>query len=313
MHDLCAEFFPICRSITGDGVRATLDIVGEYLPLEIHEVPSGTVAFDWTVPPEWNIRDAWVRNESRRESDRLPAFEPPRGGLQRAGARASRWTSFAPHLFTLPDRPTGCRTARRTTGSRGASACARDRELARFEGDLRRLDRLDARTGLLTYGECLLPGDDARSALHATSAIRHWQRQPVGPPLVTLLAKCPQQTPLAILVPTAFIPGTIGVIAWLARNETRPDRISARAGGHLVGDPGPSPTRVAATHAGDRPRRCPRAAAQRPGTRVIDFSPYGYDERQFCSPGFNLPVGPDRARPTANFPSTTPRPTISTS
>ena len=62
MHRCVADLYPLCRSITGDGVRETLRRVGRILPLAVHEVPTGTRVLDWTVPPEWNIRDAWVKN-----------------------------------------------------------------------------------------------------------------------------------------------------------------------------------------------------------------------------------------------------------
>ena len=64
MHALVERLYPLCRSITGDGVRATLDIVGEYVPLEVHEVPTGTQVLDWTVPQEWNIRDAYIADSA---------------------------------------------------------------------------------------------------------------------------------------------------------------------------------------------------------------------------------------------------------
>jgi len=62
MFQLIRKLYPICRSITGDGVRETLKILQEYIPLTIHEIPSGTEVFDWTIPKEWNIRDAYIKN-----------------------------------------------------------------------------------------------------------------------------------------------------------------------------------------------------------------------------------------------------------
>ena len=106
MYELCETLFPICRSITGDGVRQTLDILGEVLPMERHEVPSGTPVLDWTVPPEWNIRDAYVADRPRRARDRLRAVQPPRGRLQpRRCADGCPCDELRPHLHTLPDRP----------------------------------------------------------------------------------------------------------------------------------------------------------------------------------------------------------------
>ena len=63
MYEFLSQLFPICRSITGNGVRETLKMIQEHIPLKIHEIPTGTQAFDWTIPKEWNIRDAYVMNE----------------------------------------------------------------------------------------------------------------------------------------------------------------------------------------------------------------------------------------------------------
>ncbi|MFO0752926.1 MAG: DUF2172 domain-containing protein [Thermodesulfovibrionales bacterium] len=94
-----------CRSITGDGVRGTLARIAERIPLELHEVPSGTKVFDWTVPPEWNVRDAYVKNAAGERVVDFRESEPPRRGLQRAGAREGLLAELKEHLFTLPEHP----------------------------------------------------------------------------------------------------------------------------------------------------------------------------------------------------------------
>src|SRR5262245_44828109 len=105
MHELCAELYPICRSITGDGVRRTLEILQQQIPIEVHEVPSGTQAFDWTVPPEWNIRDAYILDRAgrrvvdfRRSNLHVVNYSVP------VRERCSR-AELQEHLFTLPDHP----------------------------------------------------------------------------------------------------------------------------------------------------------------------------------------------------------------
>ena len=122
MHALAADLFPFCRSITGNGVRATLRELERRIPLEIHEVPSGTQVLDWVVPDEWNIADAFI---ATAEGERLVDFrasnlhvvsysEPVRAEM--------RLAELEPHLHTHSTTPSGCRTARRTTHAAGASA-----------------------------------------------------------------------------------------------------------------------------------------------------------------------------------------------
>src|SRR5918995_126632 len=105
MDDLIRELYPICRSITGNGTRRTLQIIQSKIPLEIHEVPSGTKVFDWTVPKEWNIRDAFIKNpqgekvvEFAKSNLHVVGYSTPfRGKLP--------LQELKNHLFTLPDHP----------------------------------------------------------------------------------------------------------------------------------------------------------------------------------------------------------------
>ena len=106
MHDLCRELFPLTRSITGDGVRQTLAVVGRTLPLERHEVPSGTPVLDWTVPPEWNLHDAWVAGpDGRRVVDLADSNLHVMSYSVPVRARMPL-AELQPHLHSLPDRPT---------------------------------------------------------------------------------------------------------------------------------------------------------------------------------------------------------------
>jgi aminopeptidase-like protein len=159
MYQLVSELYPICRSITGNGFRQTLGIIGRYIPLEIREIPSGTPVFDWTVPPEWNIRDAYVKNS---KGERIIDFKqsnlhvvsysvPVHTRLTRA--------ELTKHLFSMPDRPEWIpyRTAyyERTWGF-----CVSHRQYSTLEDDEYEV-AIDAslEPGFLTLGECLLPGD----------------------------------------------------------------------------------------------------------------------------------------------------------
>lgn len=294
LHDLCAELFPICRSITGDGVRATLDIVGEHLPLEIHEVPSGTVAFDWTVPLEWNIRDAYVRNES---GERLIDFQ--RSNLHVVGYSTPvrerlSFDELRPHLFTLPDRPQSV-PYRTSYYTESWGFCLAHDDLERFQDDSYDVV-IDSslEPGSLTYGECLLPGESTHEVLISTHVCHPSMANDnaSGLALVTLLGRALSSRRLRYSYRLLFIPGTIGSIVWLARNETRLDRIAHGLVVTGAGDRGPLTYKRSRQGTADVDRAA--ACVLRDSGRahaVIDFSPYGYDERQFCSPGFDLPVG----------------------
>ena len=94
MFRFVEELFPICRSITGDGIRETLRRIGERIPLELHEVPTGTRLFDWTVPKEWNTRETYIESPGRRAGRPSPRQQRPRRELQRpVASRASNGVS----------------------------------------------------------------------------------------------------------------------------------------------------------------------------------------------------------------------------
>ncbi|CAN5257784.1 hypothetical protein BH09ACT13_BH09ACT13_12230 [soil metagenome] len=159
MYGLMGELFPICRSITGEGVRETLRRVAVRLPLEIHEVPSGTQVLDWKVPDEWNIRDAYI---ARGDGSRVVDFresnlhvvsysEPVRGSMSLSELRS--------HLHTLPEQPD--RIPYRTSYySRTWGFCLAQRQLEALEnGEYEVVVDSTLEPGSLTYGECVLHGE----------------------------------------------------------------------------------------------------------------------------------------------------------
>jgi aminopeptidase-like protein len=293
LHALVRELFPICRSITGDGVRETLAAVGRRIPLDVHEVPSGTPALDWTVPNEWNVRDAYVARDGRRIVDFQESnlhlvnySEPFRGTLSLDELR--------PRLHSLPDHPSWIpyRTSyyKRTWGF-----CLSDEQLEGLEpADYEVVVDTTLEPGSLTYGECFLPGEREEEVLltthvcHPSLANDNLSGIAVLTELGALLRDAPRTFSYRLL----FIPGTIGSITWLARNKQHVDRIVAGLTLACLGDGAPltykrsrrgnGMTDRAATYA------LPRVDDQ---TRFVDFIPWGWDERQFNSPGFDLPVG----------------------
>ncbi len=293
-YEMVRELYPICRSITGAGVRQTLAIAGRRIPLQVHEVPSGKPVFDWEVPQEWNIRDAYIgtadgrRVVDFRESNLhiVSYSEPVRARMPLAELR--------PHLHSLPDAPD--RIPYRTSYyRRNWGFCLRHRDLMALpDGEYDVCIDSDLQAGSLTYAECFLPGESTEEVIvsthvcHPSLANDNASGIAVACELAAALAQSARRYSYRFI----FIPGTIGAITWLAENEASVGRIAHGLVIGLLGDPGPLTYKRSAR--GDA--AVDRAAVHVVKTldsrsRVEDFSPYGYDERQFCSPGFNLPVG----------------------
>jgi aminopeptidase-like protein len=305
MYDLVAELYPICRSITGDGVRRTLEIVGRRIDLEVHEVPTGTEVFDWTVPREWNLHDAWVADHTgRRVIDvrdsnlHVVSYSTPvRATMSLAELKR--------HLFTLPEHPDWI-PYRTSYYTESWGLCASQRLVDSLpEGDYE--VRVDATLadGHLTYGEYLVPGRTGDEVLlschicHPSLANDNLSGIAVASQLAEFLGRSRPWYSYRFL----FIPGTIGSITWLALNQHRVGRIKHGLVLACVGDPGPLTYKRSrrGDAAVDRAMAHVLEQSGRPHT-VLDFEPYGYDERQFCSPGFNLPVGSLSRTPYARYP-----------
>ncbi|GAA4589180.1 DUF4910 domain-containing protein [Planotetraspora phitsanulokensis] len=305
MHALVERLYPLCRSITGDGVRRTLEIVGETIPLQVHEVPTGTEVLDWTVPKEWNIRDAYVKDPSGAKVIDFAESNLHVVGYSVPVSATMSLDELRGHLHTLPAQPdlVPYRTSyyRETWGF-----CLRENTLAALPGgQYEVLIDSTLADGHLTYGEHVVEGEVADEVLischvcHPSLANDNLAGIAVATRLAARLAENRPHFTYRFL----FMPGTIGAITWLALNRHRVDRVRAGLVLACAGDSG------ALTY--KRSRRgdaeIDRAVEQvlRTSGRehtVIDFSPYGYDERQFCSPGFNLGVGSLTRTPYAGYP-----------
>jgi aminopeptidase-like protein len=302
IHDLARRLMPIPRSLTGDGVRETLRIVGEHVPLAVTEVPTGTPIFDWAAPREWNVREAWIADSSGRrivdwgESNlRLLGYSHPvRTTL--TGAELDE------RLYSLPGR-IPYRTAywADTWGF-----CVTEEERRAIRPDEEYEVCIDARLedGHLTYAEALLPGESEEEVLLSTYVCHPSVANDnvSGIALLATLGARLVERPLRRSHRLLFSPGTLGPLAWLSRNLEKLERVRAGLVVACVGDRGP--LRYKRSRVGDT--QVDRAAAYvlggRPGSIVDDFVPWGGDERQFCSPGFDLPVGALTRTPHGLFP-----------
>jgi aminopeptidase-like protein len=305
LHELVARLYPICRSITGDGVRATLDVIAESISLDVHEVPTGTPVLDWTIPQEWNVREAYIEDPSGRRvvdladsSLHLMSYSTPVDATMSLD-------ELRPHLHTLPEQPTLV-PYRTSYYAPNWGFCLRDDVLRGLpDGRYRVLIDSTLADGHLTYAEHVLPGQSSREVLvschvcHPSLANDNLAGIAVAVGLARRLAAARPHFTYRFL----FVPGTIGSITWLARNQDRVDRIAHGLVLACAGDPGALTYKR--SRAGDAEiDRAVTHVLARSGRehRVRDFSPYGYDERQFCSPGFNLPVGSLTRTPHAEYP-----------
>ena len=305
MMRLAAELYPICRSITGEGVRQTLAILQRLVPLAIRAVPSGTPVLDWTIPKEWTIRAAHV---SRLDGTRLIDFADHTLHIVQYSRPIDRVVPLAElkeHLHTLPDHPDWI-PYRTSYYREDWGFCLAHRRLAEFTDPAYRVV-IDTtlEDGHLTYGECLVPGRSTEEVLvschicHPSLANDNL----AGIAVATLLARH-----VAALAPRLtwrflFIPGTIGSIAWLAGNEDRLARIRHGLVLSCLGDAG-SLTYKQSRRGTAEIDRFVAHVLRHSGTpyRIMPFVPYGYDERQYCSPGFNLPVGCLMRTPNGAYP-----------
>lgn len=309
MHDFVARALPLPRSLTGDGVRRTLELGREIVPLELHEVPSGTPVFDWTVPDEWNVRQAWIEGpDGRRVVDfadsslhLLGYSVPVRATLDRA--------ELDRHLFSLPEQP-DLIPYRTSYYERAWGFCLPHRLRQSLpEGDYRVLIDATLAPGSLTYGELLVPGAGDQEVLischvcHPALANDNLSALAVTLWLARRLAAAGSDGKLRYGYRFVWIPGTIGAITWLARNEARARRIAHGLVAANLGDAGGFTYKK--SRRGDAP--IDRAvghllAASGEPHEIQEFVPFGYDERQYCSPGFDLPVGSLTRTPWGRYP-----------
>jgi aminopeptidase-like protein len=305
MHRLIAELYPICRSITGEGVRKTLNLILEHIPLTICEVPSGLQVFDWTVPLEWNIRDAYIKNSAGERIVDFRASNLHVLGYSVPVHRRIGLSELREHLFSDPQHPDWI--PYRTSYYEPAwGFCLPHTQLLALPEDEYEV-RIDSslESGHLTYGELLLRGRSSDEVLischvcHPSLCNDNLSGIAVACALAKRLGSMDRRYSYRFL----FIPGTIGSIAWAAIRRPHLSKIKHGFVLTCVGDRG-SPT-YKASRRGDV--EIDRAwmyvlKQSRSAFDILPFSPFGYDERQYCSPGLNLPVGCFMRTPHGRFP-----------
>lgn len=292
---LIEQLFPICRSITGDGVRQTLEILSEWIPLTVHEVPSGTQAFDWTVPNEWNIREAWIADESGR---RIVDFRDNNLHVLNYSMPVDRTLGLKEletHLYSLPDFPD--RIPYRTSYYADKWGFCLPHKLRESLTEQNYRVRIDAERspGSLTYAECIIPGESNHEVVLYTHTCHPslCNDNLTGMAVLAALGQHLQSSPRPrYTFRLVFGPGTIGSIVWLSKNRDRLNTIACGLVVGLLGDRAPHTYKSSREGGAEIDEIVRHVLHDRdPEAKFIDFSPYGYDERQFGSPGIKLPVG----------------------
>jgi aminopeptidase-like protein len=305
MHELMAELYPICRSITGDGVRETLNIVKKHIPLSVHKIRTGATVFDWEVPKEWNIKDAYIKNS---RGEKIVDFAQSNLHVLNYSIPVHQQMSLSElseHLYTLPEYPDWI-PYRTSYYKEDWGFCITYSQFQKLTEDNYEV-HIDStlKKGYLTYGEFFLRGELNDEVLLSTHICHPslCNDNLSGISVLTFLAKHLQTQKLRYSYRFLFIPGTIGAIAWLSINELKTRNIKHGLVAALLGDGGDFTYKKSRRGNAEIDQVVTEVLKNNNVPhKVINYTPYGYDERQFCSPGFNLPVGSLTRTPYGQYP-----------
>jgi aminopeptidase-like protein len=300
------RLFPLCRSLTGGGVRATFDVLEELIPITRTEIASGTQIFDWIVPDEWNIRDAYIATadgtrvvDFQQSSLHVVSYsEPVRARLSLDDLRE--------HLFTLPDQPDVI-PYRTSYYNRTWGFCLSHRQLLTLEpGEYEVVIDSTLGPGHLTYGEVRIDGQDpdAGEVLFSTYVCHPSLANDnlSGIAVTTMLAKELSSRQLRHTYRFLFAPGTIGPLTWLHENRDQLSRLRHGVALSCIGDAGNLTYKHSRQESADVDLAMELVLRESGDPhRVLQWDPWGGDERQFGSPGFNLPVGTLMRTPHGEF------------
>ena len=305
IHHFMRELYPLCRSITGNGVRKTFELIEKRISIITHEVPSGTTVFDWTVPKEWNINDAYVKNAQGEKVIDFASSNLHVMSYSQPIHRKMSLQELREHVFTLPDHPHWI-PYRTSYYKENWGFCL---DHATFqgmeEGEYEVVIDSSLKDGHLTYGEYFLEGTTPEEVLiythvcHPSLCNDNLSGVVLATYLADHLSRCSRRYSYRFI----WAPGTIGSITWLCLNERRTSQIKHGLVLANIGDSGKS-TYKKSRRANAEIDTTVLHVLKHSGSAfdVEEFSPYGYDERQFCSPGFNLPVGCLMRTPHGQFP-----------
>jgi len=304
MYALTEQLYPICRSITGDGVRETLSILNEFITISVTEVPTGTKVLDWEIPDEWNIRDAWIKDTKSKKIVDFKKHNLHVLNYSEPVAKKVNLKELKDHLYTMPGFPEWI-PYRTSYYKRQWGFCLSYNQYKNLEdGEYEVFVDSDLQLGSLTYAECFIPGTSKNEVLischicHPSLCNDNLSGIVIAVNMARLLSKTKPYYSYRFL----FVPGTIGAITWLSKNEDKIGNIKHGLVLTLLGDSSPFHYKKSRQGYAEIDQILEYVLKNRKDSKILDYSPYGYDERQYCSPGFNLPVGSLSRKPFGEFP-----------
>ncbi|MGA3198913.1 MAG: DUF4910 domain-containing protein [Halobacteriota archaeon] len=294
MYELVEELFPICRSITGDGVRETLGIINRFIPLKINEVRTGTQVFDWSVPNEWNVRDAFIEDETGRK---IVDFKKSNLHVVGYSVPVDQWLPLAElqkHLNSLEDKPDAIPYVTSYYKEHWGFCISHNERRKLTEGSYRAYIDSDLKPGHLTYGEYVLRGKTNKEVFLSTYVCHPSlaNNELSGPAVTTFLARWIARHPRKYTYRVVFIPETIGSIVYLSQNlEVMKKNVIAGFNISCVGD-NRAYSYVASRYGNTYADKVALnvLAFKHPEFIRYSYLDRGSDERQYCSPGVDLPL-----------------------
>jgi aminopeptidase-like protein len=294
IYQFIAPLFPICRSITGEGVRQTLEAIQEIIPLKVYEVPTGKDVYDWQVPKEWSIHGGYIRN---MKGEKIIDFQDNNLHVLNYSIPVHKTVSrveLKQHIYTLPEKPDWI-PYRTSYYNEAWGFCMSYNQFKQLQDDEYEVcidSSLDK--GFLTYGEYEIRGEGADEVLISTHvchpSLANDNLSGIG--VAAFLARELKKKKLRYTYRFLFIPGTIGAITWLSINEYKTRNLRHGLVAALLGNEGGFTYKRSRMGNAEIDRAVKNVLENSGVTyKILDFSPDGYDERQFCAPGFNLSVG----------------------
>ena len=294
MFQLMKKLYPICRSITGDGVRKTLEIIKKEIPIQIHEVPTGKKVFDWTIPKEWNINDAYIINP---DGKKVVDFKESNLHVLNYSIPVNQKISLLElkkHIHTIPEKPNVVPYVT-SYYSENWGFCMKHNDFLNLkEGEYTVVIDSKLERGSLTYGEFLIPGKSDFEILlscyvcHPSMCNDNLS----GVVLLTEIAKCIKNIKNNYSIRFIFVPETIGAITWIHQNETNISKIKHGLVATCLGDSGKFTYKKSRKGNAEIDKTVINILENsKMEFKTVDFFTWGSDERQLCSPGFDLPIG----------------------
>lgn len=295
IHKLANALWPINRSLTGEGVRQTLRMLQTELPgLVIHEVPSGTQVFDWTVPKEWHIRDAYIQTPDGRKICHFHQNNLHLVGYSIPVNKTINLTELKNHLYSLPEQPDAIPYITSYYKERWGFCLTHNELLGLEEGEYQVVVDSELFNGSMSYGELIIPGKIEREIFLSTYICHPSManNELSGPCVTSFIVKELLKKPRKYTYRIVFIPETIGSITYLSRHLTHlKSKVFAgyniscvgddRAYSYLPSRHGQTPSDLAANHV--LKHICPEYVS-------YNWKDRGSDERQYCAPGIDLPI-----------------------